>query len=521
MEQTQLSLDRPTTPSNEPNRPEESEFDQLNSLDTSVSDMATSSSSVNDGGSKIDFVLSNVDKEQKEGIGHKQNLEVDNSRGNQTNTEKKIEFLNLNGSESIDGQYGNVKMELKDNDEEVVELKCTNPTSSYEEDNISLSKNSDTQPTTSEVESSRGKDCDLLLTDISRSDSMEDANANVADRTGEERCRDNPAFDADEKETTFTDGVVPVSDSEKESNDRVLNKDDREIRQINEHPSPQEDHITTDEASKTVSLMPVHFQKKVKGSDLSVTPPKKMQKRKAGTSKLCAQAGEAEQTESKCHLVPNGLCKSKDTKRMIEGSPAEDHIVNLDVVGTSNKKDEERKSDRVSVCVEDSDCESDRSSLSEGPTCWLERFRFVRKHLLTLAMALSIIFGVILGSCLRDSISSQDQRRILYLRFPGELFLNILHMLVIPLMLSTLVSNVAAMDSQSIRKLGLRSLFYYSVTTFIALVTGIILAMTAQPGKFDQLSGTGGPVPKVNPVDAVLDLLRCVKQFLFFIPMYI
>lgn len=517
MEQTQLSLDRPATPSNEPNGAEGSDFGHLQSQDISVSDMGISSASANDDDSKHDCISSQVGNEITEAVDHKENLVAENlGESHLVKTEKDLGSLNLTGSESSDGQNSrNMKMESKTKASEVGDLVSTNSTPSFEED--SISRNSDTRPTTSEGETSSGKDdCDLLLTDVLKSGSVMAADVNGADHIEEEKWHENSALD--EKETTFTDNVISISELEPASDDRILNKAGTgTTRQSDQHPSKREldeNHITN-EVSKAVAIIPAHFQKKFKGSELSATPPKKTHKRKVGSTKLCAQAGETERGAAKSHLVPNGLCKSNDAARVTKGPPVEEHIVTLDIVGAGKKEDRETKSDRVSVCVENSDCESETSSLSEDTTCWFEKFRFVRKHLLTLAMALSLIFGVILGSCLRDSISSRDQRRIIYLRFPGEILVNILHMLVIPLTLSTLVSTVAAMDTRSFRKLGLRSLFYYLITTFIAIVTGIILAMAAQPGKFDQLSGKGRPVPKVNPVDAVLDVLRCVKQFYY------
>lgn len=518
MEQTQLSLDRPATPSNEPNGAEGSDFGHLQSQYISVSDIGISSASANDD-TKHDFISSQVGNEITEAVDHKENLVAENlGESHLAKTELDLGSLSLTGSESSDGQNSrNMKMESKTEAGEVGDLVSANSTPSFEEDSISLSRNSDTRPTTSEGETSSGKDdCDLLLTDVLKSGSVMVADVNGADHIEEQQWRENSTLD--EKETAFTDNVVSVSELESASDDRILNKDGTgTTRESDQHSSKWEvdENQVTNEVPKAVAIIPAHFQKKFKSSELSATPPKKTHKRKVGSTKLCAQAGETERGAAKSHLVPNGLCKFKDAARVTKVPPVEEHIVTLDIVGSGKKEDRETKSDRVSVCVENSDCESETSSLSEDTTCWLEKFRFVRKHLLTLAMALSLIFGVILGTCLRDSISYRDQRRILYLRFPGEILVNILHMLVIPLTLSTLVSTVAAMDTRSFRKLGLRSLFYYLITTFIAIVTGIILAMAAQPGKFDQLSGTGRPIPEVNPVDAVLDVLRCVKQFYY------
>ena len=49
-------------------------------------------------------------------------------------------------------------------------------------------------------------------------------------------------------------------------------------------------------------------------------------------------------------------------------------------------------------------------------------------------------------------------------------------------------SGVASLDQSVSGKLGLRTVVYYMSTTFIAVVLGIVLVVTIQPGTLKQLN---------------------------------
>lgn len=70
------------------------------------------------------------------------------------------------------------------------------------------------------------------------------------------------------------------------------------------------------------------------------------------------------------------------------------------------------------------------------------------------------------------------------LRPLGTIFINLLSMLAIPLVLTTLIVGASSLgDIKSFGKLGLITLVLYLATTFIALAIGVLLADIIQPGK--------------------------------------
>ncbi|MET0404580.1 MAG: dicarboxylate/amino acid:cation symporter [Cystobacter sp.] len=64
----------------------------------------------------------------------------------------------------------------------------------------------------------------------------------------------------------------------------------------------------------------------------------------------------------------------------------------------------------------------------------------------------------------------------------GRLFLNLLLMLVVPLLFAALVTGVCELDLKSVGRLGLRTLGYTVVVSSIAVLIGLVLVNTLQPG---------------------------------------
>uniref|UniRef100_A0A8C7HJ10 Amino acid transporter n=2 Tax=Oncorhynchus TaxID=8016 RepID=A0A8C7HJ10_ONCKI len=97
-----------------------------------------------------------------------------------------------------------------------------------------------------------------------------------------------------------------------------------------------------------------------------------------------------------------------------------------------------------------------------------------------------------------------------YFGFPGEILMRMLKLVILPLIISSMITGVAALDSEVSGKIGLRAVVYYFSTTIIAVILGIVLVMTIKPGvsqEAEHIDRTG-TTPNVTTVDTLLDLVR-------------
>ncbi|XP_029003839.1 excitatory amino acid transporter 4 isoform X2 [Betta splendens] len=148
---------------------------------------------------------------------------------------------------------------------------------------------------------------------------------------------------------------------------------------------------------------------------------------------------------------------------------------------------------------------------------------FFRRNLFVVFTVAAVALGVVLGFALRPYDLSL--REIKYFAFPGELLMRMLQMLVLPLIVSSLVTGISSLDSRASGKMGVRAVVYYMVTTLIAVFIGIVIVMIIRPGKGSREGpvANGGSIEPVQAADAFLDLIRnmfppnlveaCFKQY--------
>lgn len=92
-------------------------------------------------------------------------------------------------------------------------------------------------------------------------------------------------------------------------------------------------------------------------------------------------------------------------------------------------------------------------------------------------LILGIIVGVILGGIVGSFLPETGVK----LGFLGELFLNALKMIVLPLIVVSITLSV--MKVGSLGSLGLKTLIYYLLTTAIAVFIGIVVVSVIHPGE--------------------------------------
>ncbi|XP_009812635.1 excitatory amino acid transporter 1 isoform X4 [Gavia stellata] len=144
----------------------------------------------------------------------------------------------------------------------------------------------------------------------------------------------------------------------------------------------------------------------------------------------------------------------------------------------------------------------------------------VKSYLLRNAFVLFTVVAVILGVILGFSLRSykMSYREVKYFSFPGELLMRMLQMLVLPLIVSSLVTGIAALDSKASGKMGVRAVVYYMSTTIIAVLIGIIIVVIIHPGKGTKENmHREGKIVQVTAADAFLDLIRYAPLGILFL----
>ncbi len=70
----------------------------------------------------------------------------------------------------------------------------------------------------------------------------------------------------------------------------------------------------------------------------------------------------------------------------------------------------------------------------------------IKSNALTLATLAGVIIGIVLGVCMRTRDEEYTAREIMYVKFVGSLFLQMLKCIIIPLIIPSLIVAVGSLD---------------------------------------------------------------------------
>ena len=122
-----------------------------------------------------------------------------------------------------------------------------------------------------------------------------------------------------------------------------------------------------------------------------------------------------------------------------------------------------------------------------------------------IALAIAVLYGMLLT----DYVS--------YVTWMGDLFLRGLRMIIVPLILTSIISGVANIgDAHNLGRLGLKTFAYYITTSFFAIITGLVLVNIIQPGVGADL-GLRSEVPELTATSGDLGdiIMRMVPTNIF------
>lgn len=112
--------------------------------------------------------------------------------------------------------------------------------------------------------------------------------------------------------------------------------------------------------------------------------------------------------------------------------------------------------------------------------------RSIFKNVLLVSTIVAVLLGFLIGFVMRQASDDYSRSVISLIGFPGDMFLRMLKMLILPLIIASVISALASLDSSVSGKIGARACGFYMTTTVVATITGIILVSIIHPGDVKQ-----------------------------------
>ncbi len=107
---------------------------------------------------------------------------------------------------------------------------------------------------------------------------------------------------------------------------------------------------------------------------------------------------------------------------------------------------------------------------------------------LWLQVIIGLVFGAGLGVLLNPStgIASADFSAWLanWLDLPGQIFMRLVQMVMIPLIFASIVSGIVSNTSDNLKTFGLRLLLYFIFTTVVSIIIGTVITLIMKPGQY-------------------------------------
>jgi Na+/H+-dicarboxylate symporter len=118
---------------------------------------------------------------------------------------------------------------------------------------------------------------------------------------------------------------------------------------------------------------------------------------------------------------------------------------------------------------------------------------------------LALVLGVLVGrTCWSLGYSFDDPAAHTIFWYPGELFLRLLKMIVLPLIIVSIITGVSSLDQSRLSVIGLKTIAYYLSTTFISVILGLVVVNLIRPGSGADLASEALPQLRPQPFDDIL-----------------
>lgn len=141
---------------------------------------------------------------------------------------------------------------------------------------------------------------------------------------------------------------------------------------------------------------------------------------------------------------------------------------------------------------------------------------FLRRNALTILTILSVVSAIVTGVLIRefhgDFRGTFTPRVLAAVKFVGDLFLQMLRSLILPLIVTSLVCAIGNLNAKLNKFIGGYGVLYYLTTTLLAIILGIIMTMSIRPGqryvRDSAIEDDTTSTARTNALENLLDLIR-------------
>jgi Na+/H+-dicarboxylate symporters len=98
-----------------------------------------------------------------------------------------------------------------------------------------------------------------------------------------------------------------------------------------------------------------------------------------------------------------------------------------------------------------------------------------KKISMTIQIMIAMILGIAIGILFGEKISG--------IKLLGDIFLRLIQMSVVVMIMGSIIESIASLDSKELGKLGLKMLFWFSLTTLLGAAIGYLVGDIFNPGR--------------------------------------
>ena len=128
--------------------------------------------------------------------------------------------------------------------------------------------------------------------------------------------------------------------------------------------------------------------------------------------------------------------------------------------------------------------------------------------LIILGVFLGFAIGLLLNKKVHQTTEFTPREMVMFIGFPGELFLRMLMLVVLPFVASSVITSLTTIDKNTAAKLGKRAAVYFLVTSLIATSLAVALGKVLIKPQARNIEEDMELKAGSSPIFRILDMIR-------------